>query len=68
MAARSGIEIRHQSGCASLAGKRCDCDPTFRASVYDRRTKPTLKRSFPTEAAARALARPTPASTSDAGA
>jgi integrase len=53
MADRSGIEIRHQSSCASLVGNRCDCDPTFRASVYDRRTKRTIKRSFPTEAAAR---------------
>jgi integrase len=60
MADRSGIEIRHQSGCASLAGKRCDCDPTFRASVYHRRTKRTLKRSFTTEAAARRWRDPRP--------
>jgi integrase len=53
MADRTGIEIRHSERCASLSGARCDCEPRYRAVVYDRRTKRRLQRSFATEAAAR---------------
>lgn len=48
-----GIEVRHRKRCASLAGGRCDCRPTYRAVVFDRRTRRKIQRSFASEAAAR---------------
>jgi integrase len=53
VADRRGIETRHQRGCATENGAACDCDPSYRAAVYDRRTGRRLRRSFATEAAAR---------------
>lgn len=50
---RSGIEVRHRQGCASHKGGCCDCDPAYRAVVWDARTKRRIQRSFATEAAAR---------------
>lgn len=31
-----GIEVRHQTSCRSLEGGRCNCDPYYRASAYDK--------------------------------
>jgi integrase len=51
---REGIETRHQRDCAIGRGlKRCNCTPTYRASVYSAREKRRIRASFPTRAAAR---------------
>ena len=33
-----GLQERHQLSCASRDGRRCNCAPTYRASIYDRQT------------------------------
>jgi integrase len=48
-----GIAIRHQSGCGARSGEECDCQPTYQAQAYSRRDKKTLRKTFPTLAAAR---------------
>jgi integrase len=49
-----GIEVRHERRCpAGEDGRRCGCSPSYRASVYDARTRRRLKRTFPTLAEAR---------------
>lgn len=50
-----GIEVRHRKACARAANprRRCTCSPTFRASVWSPREQREIRRSFPTEAAAR---------------
>jgi integrase len=35
------IQERHTGKCASRSGKRCNCSRSYRASVYDSRTKKT---------------------------
>lgn len=30
----TGIEVRHQRGCPARDGKRCKCDPSYRATAY----------------------------------
>jgi hypothetical protein len=52
--ADEGIEVRHAASCRSLAGGRCDCDPTYRASVWSTRERRRLRKSFPSRAAAKA--------------
>jgi integrase len=47
-----GIRPRHSRGCRHPEG-RCTCTPTFRAEVYDARTRKTISQSFPTITAAR---------------
>ena len=47
-----GIRRRHSRGCPSLAGKRCNCGAGWEAAVYDEDGR-KIRRSFPTEAAAR---------------
>ena len=42
---------RHRRDCRSRAGKRCTCDPTYRASI--RIAGRRLRNTFPSEAAAR---------------
>src|SRR4051812_40438651 len=49
-----GIEVRHIAACRSLAGGRCNCRPTYRASVWSNREQKRIRKSFPTEAAAKA--------------
>lgn len=49
-----GIEIRHSRSCQSRAGEACACKPTFQASVWSRREKKRIRKTFPTVAAARA--------------
>jgi integrase len=48
-----GIEVRHGRSCPALDGGRCNCEPTFRAEVFDRRRKAKVRKSFPTIAAAK---------------
>src|SRR4051812_3260342 len=53
--AEQGIEVRHEKSCRALdGGGRCNCEPTYCASVWSSRDCKRLRRSFPTRAAARA--------------
>ena len=49
-----GITIRHSRRCASREGRRCNCDPAYQAQAYSRRDGKTLRKTFPTLAAAKA--------------
>ena len=44
----TGIVIRHSRTCATQANKdaRCNCDPSYRAEVYDRRSKTKVRKTF----------------------
>jgi integrase len=42
----TGIEERHARDCRSLNGGRCDCEPSYRAWVYDRRAKARIRKTF----------------------
>jgi integrase len=54
-----GISVRHSRSCpaASDTAARCRCRPSYRASVYDRRSGRKIRKSFPTLAEARAWRR-----------
>lgn len=47
-----GIEKRHKVACATNRDGRCSCDPSYRAQVFDSVAGKTIKRTFPTQAAA----------------
>lgn len=49
-----GIEVRHAIDCRTRDGGRCSCRPTYRASVWSSRDRKRIRKSFPTEAAAKA--------------
>jgi integrase len=49
-----GVEIRHTDPCRSHQGGACNCQPAFRAYVYDRATKQKVRRAFGTLAEAKA--------------
>lgn len=49
-----GIEERHKRDCRSTEGGRCNCRPSFRASVWNPREGRKVKKTFPTRAAAKA--------------
>jgi hypothetical protein len=49
-----GIEVRHAKACASREGGKCNCRPTYQASVWSSRDQKRLRKTFPTLAAARA--------------
>lgn len=49
-----GITIRHSRRCASRGGRSCNCRPAYQAQAYSRKDRKTLRRSFPTLAAAKA--------------
>ena len=49
-----GITVRHSRRCASSQGRRCNCSPGYQAQAYSPRDKKTLRKTFPTLAAARA--------------
>lgn len=49
----AGIEERHARDCRARAGGRCDCRPSYRAQVFDKRTGRRIRRTFPTHAAAK---------------
>lgn len=50
----AGIEIRHSSRCATNAGRRCNCSPTYRAHVWSEREGKRVRKSFRTLAEAKA--------------
>jgi integrase len=49
-----GILVRHVKACATRLGGRCNCRPTYQASVWSAREGRRIKRSFPTLAEAKA--------------
>ena len=52
-----GIRARHSRTCRSLeanGGGRCNCDPSWEAFVYLKREDRKLRKTFPTQAAAKA--------------
>ena len=52
---RNGIEVRHQTRCRIQAGgSRCNCEPSYRAVVYDARTRNKAQETFRSHAAAKA--------------
>ena len=42
----AGIEERHSRECRSLDGGKCNCEPSYRAAVYDRRAKARIRKTF----------------------
>jgi len=46
MAQRTGIEVRHKKACASRAGGRCNCQPTYQASVWSARESTRIRKTF----------------------
>jgi len=51
---RTGIRARHARTCSLSSGGTCSCRPSWEASVYSAREKKKLRKTFPTQAAARA--------------
>jgi integrase len=54
MAQLTGIEVRHKKACASRDGRRCNCQPTYQASVWSARESKRIRKTFLTLAEARA--------------
>jgi len=54
MGQRTGIEVRHKKACASRDGSRCNCQPTYQASVWSARESKRIRKTLPTLAEARA--------------
>ncbi len=51
----TGITKRHSRGCATRkGGDSCNCAPSWEASVYSRRENRKIRKTFPTQAAAKA--------------
>jgi hypothetical protein len=50
----TGIEVRHKKSCAFRDGRRCNCQPTYQASVWSARESKRIRKTFPTLAEARA--------------
>jgi integrase len=50
----TGVEVRHARTCRSLEGRRCNCDPSYRAVAFDRRSGKRIRKTFSSLAAARA--------------
>jgi integrase len=48
-----GIETRHKRDCRSRSGGRCNCTPSYRASVWSTRDRKLIRKTFPTIAAAK---------------
>jgi integrase len=49
-----GIETRHSRSCRSRSGGRCNCRPTFRATIWSNRDGKRIRRSFASPSEARA--------------
>ena len=49
-----GIEVRHWKGCRSTTGGRCNCEPTYRASVWSNRERKRIRKTFSSIAQAKA--------------
>ncbi len=54
MAQLTGIEVRHKKACASRDGRRCNCQPSYQASVWSARESKRIRKTFATLAEARA--------------
>jgi integrase len=54
LARHVGILLRHRKACATHSGGRCNCRPSYQASVWSPRDERRIKKSFPTLAAAKA--------------
>ena len=54
MAQHAGIDVRHGKGCASRSGGRCNCRPTYQASVWSAREQKRIRKTFAALADARA--------------
>lgn len=54
MSRSPGIRTIHQRSCASHAGGRCNCRPSYQAAISDSGTRKRVRRNFPTQADARA--------------
>lgn len=50
----TGVSERHSRSCRTVAGGMCNCTPSYRAWVYDRRAGTKVRETFPTLAAAKA--------------
>lgn len=48
-----GIRVRHSRACRSRVGTRCNCEPSYEAWVFLRREGRKVRKSFPTQAAAK---------------
>jgi integrase len=48
-----GIRVRHSRSCRSRDGASCNCRPAWEASVYLKRERKKLRKTFPTLAAAK---------------
>jgi integrase len=53
MANSTGIRTRHSRTCKNRDGGSCNCEPTYEAWVYSKRDDKKIRKSFPTQAAAR---------------
>jgi integrase len=53
MGQRTGIEVRHRKACASRNGGRCNCQPSYQASVWSARESKRIRKTFATLAEAR---------------
>lgn len=42
----TGIYARHARSCATTTGGECDCQPSYRAVVYSKREKATVRKTF----------------------
>jgi integrase len=54
MAQLTGIEVRHKKACGSRDGRRCNCEPSYQASVWSARESKRIRKTFPSLAEARA--------------
>ncbi|MGH3023455.1 MAG: tyrosine-type recombinase/integrase [Gaiellaceae bacterium] len=54
MGQRTGIELRHKKACGSRDGGRCNCQPTYQASVWSAPESKRIRKTFLTLAEARA--------------
>jgi|SRR4051794_5272615 integrase len=52
-ASSQGIETRHERKCRSHDGGKCNCTPTYRAFVFDKRANRKIRRTFPSKTAAK---------------
>lgn len=51
--AATGINVRHARSCRTREGGRCNCRPSYQAEVFSVIDGKKVRRSFPTEAAAK---------------
>lgn len=41
-----GIDVRHSRSCPHETGGKCNCKPGYQASIWDRRTKKRIRKTF----------------------